>query len=117
MALIYLRSHTNSRITSSYLGELDAIIWACKKTKIKAFRGSIPLITRIDSHSVFDKYQSKILVDDDVRSFRKRGWLIANEPIFNIMFHPKPQNCRVNLLSRPNPKKLTIEDMKIQKRN
>ena len=108
-ALIDLGSRTNTRITSSYLGELDAIIWACKKTK--AFRGSIPLIIRTDSHSIFDKYQSKILVDDDVRSFRRWGWLLANEPGFNIEFYPGSENSGADLLSRPHPKKLNIGDM------
>ena len=113
-ALIDLGSRTNNRITSSYLGELDAIIWACKKTK--AFRGSVPLTIRTDSHSIFDKYQSKILVDDDVRSFRRWGWLLANEPGFNIEFYPGSENSGADLLSRPHPKKLSIEEMVVTKK-
>ena len=113
-ALIDLGSRTNARITSSYLGELDAIIWACKKTK--AFRGSVPLIIKTDSYSIFDKYQSKILVDDDVRSFRRWGWLLANEPGFSIEFYPGSENSGADLLSRPHPNKLDIEDMVVTKK-
>ena len=63
---IALGNRKNANIVSSYLGELEAIVWACKKTK--ACGGDVPLIIKTDSHSIFDKYKAKILVDNDVRS-------------------------------------------------
>ena len=52
---------------SSYLGELDALVWACKRTK--AFRGLIPVVVRTDSHALVDKWKSQSLYDSDVHAF------------------------------------------------
>ena len=112
-ALVDLGSKKNGNIVSSYLGELEAVVWACKKTK--AYRGDIPLTIRTDSHSLFDKYKAKVLVDNDVRSIRRWGWLLANEPGFRIEFYPGVANSGADLLSRPTPSKLRIEDMIITK--
>ena len=80
--LVDIGSRAVKKVTSSYLGELEAIVWACKRTK--AFRGSVPLLVRTDSHAVFDKFKSGYLHDSDVRAFRKWGWLVANEPGFEL---------------------------------
>ena len=85
--------------SSSYLGELDAIQWACQRTK--ALRGDVPLIIRTDSHSVLDKAKSKNIYDSDVRAYRRWAWLIANESGFKIQFVPGAENEGADLLSRP----------------
>ena len=113
-SLVDLGSKKNGNIVSSYLGELEAIVWACKKTK--AYRGDIPLTLKTDSHSIFDKYQAKVLIDNDVRSIRRWGWLLANEPGFKIEFYPGANNSGADLLSRPTHAKLGLEDMVITKR-
>ena len=99
-ALVDLGSKSNAQTTSSYLGELDAIVWACKKTK--AYRGDLPLTIRTDSHGVMDKSRAGVLVDNDVRSFRRWAWIIANEPGFTLEFSPGVDNCGADLLSRPH---------------
>ena len=86
--------------TSSYLGELDAIVWACKCTK--AFRGSIPLTIRTVSHAVYDKTKSGSFYDSDIRAFRKWGWLVTNEPGFKLQFLAGSQNKGADHLNRPN---------------
>ena len=102
-ALVDIGSRANVQATSSYLGELEAIVWACKKTK--AYRGSLPLVIRTDNHGVMDKSRAGVLVDDDVRSFRRWAWLIANEPGFQLEFKPGVENCGADLLSRPHVEK------------
>ena len=113
-ALVDLGSKKNGNIVSSYLGELEAVVWACKKTK--AYRGDIPLTVRTDSHSLFDKYKAKILVDNDVRSLRRWGWLLANEPGFMIEFYPGTCNCGADLLSRPTHARLGIGELIVTKK-
>ena len=84
---------------SSYLGELDALVWACKRTK--AFGGLIPVVVRTDSHAHVNKWKSQSLYDSDVRAFRRWGWLIANEADISFEFVPGSENTGANLLSRP----------------
>ena len=108
-ALVDLGCKTNGVMMSSYLGELDAIVWACKKTK--AYRGSVPLIVKTDGYSLFEKYKAKVLVDNDVRSLRRWNWLVANEPGFELRFNPGSENCGADLLSRPPSKKLGYGDV------
>ena len=67
-ALVDIGSRANVQATSSYLGDLETIVWACKK--IKAYRRSLPLVIRTDNHGVMDKSRAGVLVDDDVRSFK-----------------------------------------------
>ena len=62
--LVDLGSRSRLLATSSYLGELDAVVWACKRTK--AFRGSVPLVIRTDSYSLYSKAQSGNFFDADV---------------------------------------------------
>ena len=87
------------KAASSYLGELDTIVWACKK--IKAYRGSLPLLIRLDSHSVVDKSRAYEVYDQDIRSYRRWSWLIENEPGFEIEFFPGFENNGADLLSQP----------------
>ena len=97
--LVDLGSRSRLLATSSYLGELDAVIWACKRTK--AFRGSVPLVIRTDSYSLYSKAKSGNFYDADVRAFRRWEWLLANEPDFNVEFVPGKTNIGADLLSRP----------------
>ncbi len=97
--LIDLGSRAHGNVNSSYLGELDTIQWACKRTK--ALRGDVPLIIKTDSHGVHDKFCSGQVYDSDVRAFRRWAWLIANEPGFKIEFSLGADNERADLLSRP----------------
>ena len=53
MRLVYIGSRVVHHRMSSYLGELDAIRWACARTK--AFRGSVPLIIKTDNYGVVSK--------------------------------------------------------------
>ena len=62
----------------------------------------MPLVIRSDSHGVLDKYKAKILEDDDIRSFRRWAWLIANEPGFDLEFFPGDLNNGADLLNRPS---------------
>ena len=108
--LVDIGSRAHGLQSSSYLGELDAVVWACKRTK--AFRGSIPLIIRTDSNSLYSKVQSGSFYDADVRVFRRWAWLLANEPGFRIEFVPGTENSGADLLSRPvektKPKKVQV---------
>ncbi len=97
--LIDLGSQAHGSATSSYLGELDTIQWACKRTK--ALRGDVPLVVRTDNHGVFNKFRSGCLGDADIRAFRRWGWLIENEPGLRIEFLPGKDNQGADLLSRP----------------
>ena len=100
--LVDLGSKAGVHGASSYLGELTAIVWACKQTK--AYRGSIPLTIFSDNHGIYDKERKRILVDDDYRSFRRWGWLLANEPGFSLTFLPGEKNRGADFLSRKGKK-------------
>ena len=60
----------------------------------------MPLTIVSDAHGIRDKEQAKILRDDDCRSFRRWGWLLANEPSFQLVFRPGSENIGADLLSR-----------------
>lgn len=87
-----------SHRSSSYLGELDAIQWACWRTK--AFGGSILLIIYTNSHNIIDKAKSKNIHDSDVCGYQRWAWLIANELGFEIQFVPGAENIGADFLSR-----------------
>ena len=105
--LVDIGSKAVKKATSSYLGELGAIVWACKRTK--AFRGSVPLLIRTDSHAVYDKFRAGYLHDDDVRAFRKWGWLVANEPGLKLEFLAGSENKGADFLSRPHGECFSIK--------
>ena len=98
-SLVDLGSKVAIKAASSYLGELDTIIWACKKTK--SYRGDLPLLIRSDNHGVIDKSRAYEVYDQDIRSYRRWSWLIENEPGFKIEFLPGSENSGADLLSRP----------------
>ena len=97
--LLDMRSQRQKKVSSSYLGELNALVWACKTTK--AFRGSIPVVVRTDNHALVEKWRSPSLYDSNVRIFRCWSWLVANEPELTIEFIPRAENPGTDLLSRP----------------
>ena len=67
--LVDIGSKVGMKAASSYLGELDTIVWACRKTK--AFRGSILLLIRFDNHGVVNKSKAYNVHNNDIRSFRR----------------------------------------------
>ena len=97
--LLDLGSRMQKVAVSSYLGELDALVWACKRTK--AFRGMLPVVVRTDNHALIEKWRSQSLYDSDIRVFRRWGWLVANEPDIRFEFVPGSENVGADLLSRP----------------
>ena len=98
--LVDMGSRAQPIAMSSYLGELDALVWACKRTK--AFHGDIPLVVRTDNQALVDKWRSQSLYDNDIRVFRRWEWLLANEPGMSFKFIPGSENTGADLLSRPN---------------
>lgn len=83
----------------AYLGELDAPVRACKRTK--AFRGMLPVVFRTDNHALIEKWKSQSVCDSDIRVFRQWDWLAANEPDIRSEFVPGSENTGTDLLSRP----------------
>ena len=107
--LVDIGSHVLPKETLSYLHELDSIIWACQWTK--AYKGSILLVTRTDSHSLINKTKSSNLYDKDLRIIRRWGRLLLNEPGFRIHFVPASEDKGTDLVSGPiekaiNPRKI-----------
>ena len=76
--LLDIGSRMQKSAVSSYLGELDALVWACKRTK--ASRGTMPVVVRTDSHALVEKWRSQSLYNSNIRVFRRWAWLVANEP-------------------------------------
>ena len=111
--LVDVGSKVGMKAASSYLGELDTIVWACKCTK--AYRGAVLLLIRIDNYGILDKSKSSEFYDGDIRSFRRWSWLIANEPRFRIEFFPSSENCGADLLSRPvkGPTMMTMKEKEV----
>ena len=91
-------SRIQKMASSSYLGELDVLIWACGRTK--ALRGANPAVVRTDNHALVERWQSPSLYDSDVRIFRQWSWLVAHEPELTIEFMPGSENTGAELLSK-----------------
>lgn len=107
--MLDLGSKVQNFASSSYLGELDALIWACKCTK--AFRGMIPTVVCTDNHALVEKWRSGTFYDLDIRIFRRWVWLLANEPKLRLEYVPRTENVGADLLSRPRLGRLkNIED-------
>lgn len=85
-------------MSSSFLGELRALTWACKSTK--AYRGDIDLIIRTDNHAVATALGKEGGVSEDKRVFRLRAWIISNE-MYEVEYLPGLANRGADLLSRP----------------
>ena len=84
--------------TSSFLGELKAVVWACKDTK--AFRGDMPLRIVTDNLALAEKMKAGSFGLNDQRAVRLFGWLLGNEN-FTVEFVPGAENVGADLLSRP----------------
>ena len=84
--LVDMGSHVHNQPTSSHLGELGAIVWACKATK--PYRGELPMTIRTDHQTLAERWTTQEIISDDVRIFRRWGWLLANEPNLKMEFLP-----------------------------
>ena len=82
--LLDLGNRMQKLVSSSYFGELDALVWACKKTR--AFQGTIPVVVGTDNQSLVEKWQSCSLYDSDITVFRRWSWLVVDEPSMEIEF-------------------------------
>lgn len=102
--LLDLGSRDRNYAISSYLVELDALMWVCKRTK--PFRDEIPLLVLTDGHALLEKWLSRSLYGSDVRIFRRWGWWLANEHEISFEFVPGSENTGTDLLSRPAGKGL-----------
>ena len=87
---------------SSYLGELTALKWACKATKV--FRGNIRTIIRTDNKGLVEKWEKGKWGDNDVRVFRRWAWFLANEGDSMVEYVPGSENKGADLMSRPDIK-------------
>ena len=58
--LLDFGSKMQSSASSFFLGELYALVWACKRTK--AFSGMLPVVVRTDDQSNVDEWRSKGLL-------------------------------------------------------
>lgn len=96
--------------TSSFLGELKAVKWACVATK--AFRGSTPLLIRTDNQSVAEGLQNHGCCFADKRALRIVGWIVGNED-FTVEFLPGVLNMGADLLSRPRKLRKPIKKPKL----
>ena len=67
--LLDIGSRMQQSVVSSCLGELDALVWACKRTK--AFRGTIPVVVRTYSQALVEKWKSLSLYESHIRIFRR----------------------------------------------
>lgn len=91
-----LDSKAQAYASSSYLGEQDALVWACRRTK--AFRGGIPLV-QTDNHALLDKWRSRAYMTQE-RVIRRRGWLLVDEPESPFESVPRSKNTGADLLSK-----------------
>lgn len=79
-------SRKQKMVSSSYLGELNALVWAWKRTK--AFRGAIYVVVRTDNYALVEKWKSHSIYDSDIRILCRWSWLATNEPELTIEFIP-----------------------------
>lgn len=91
-------SKTMVEPTSSFVGEMKALVWACKSTK--ALRGDLPLTLHTDNHAVAVVLSGRKVTGNDRRVLRLWGWLVANER-YTVDFAPGSTNIGADLLSRP----------------
>lgn len=103
--LLDLGSQMHSFPSFSYSGELDELVWVCKGTK--TLRGMSPVFVRTDNLAIVDKWKSKGFYDNDMRIFRRWGWLLVNEPEVRFECIPGKKKIGANLLSRPHFNKMS----------
>ena len=104
--LVDLGSKAVPETTSSFLGELKAIVWACQATK--PLRGDFPLLIRTDNQAVAEQLSTSTPSLKDKRVLRLLGWLLGNEN-FIVEFIPGAENQGADLLSRPRKGKGVAE--------
>eukprot|EP00210_Caulerpa_lentillifera_P009663 g9219.t1 len=88
--------------SSSFLGELRALVWSCKSTK--AFRGDSDLVIRTDNNAVAVALDGSGSVSEDKRVVRLLAWLLSNEG-YVVEYLPGEANRGADLLSRPPRKR------------
>lgn len=96
--LIDMGCRLQKLVCSSYLGKLDALVWACERTK--GLRGTIPEVVRTDNQAPVDKWRSRSVYDSEIRVFRRWVWLVENEPEIRFEFVPGSESTGADLLSR-----------------
>jgi len=96
--LLDLGSHRLHMTTSSYLGELNGIVIALKKTR--RLRGNLPTVVFSDNQGVIDKLRSGLAVSDDVRVCRRLEYILHNEANAEFRFLPGTENGGADALSR-----------------
>jgi len=96
--LLDIGSHSLPMTTSSFLGELNGIITALKKTR--RLRGSIPTVVLSDNCGVIEKLKTGVATSDDVRVCRRLEYILHNEANAEFRFLPGTENAGADALSR-----------------
>jgi len=109
--LLDIGSHTLPMTTSSYLGELNGIISALKKTR--RIRGNLPTEVYSDNCAVVEKLKKGAAVSDDVRVCRRLEYILHNESNAQFRFLPGTENTGADALSRLKQRTKAIEDITV----
>lgn len=96
--LLDIGSHTLPMTASSFLGELDGIVCALKKTR--RLRGNAHTTVFSDNRAVVDKLKTGAAVSDDVRVCRRLEYVLHNESATEYCFLPGTENTGADGLSR-----------------
>jgi len=96
--LIDVGSHCLPETTSSYLGELNGIVIALKKTR--RLRGNVATTVLSDNCGVIEKLRRGAAVSDDVRVCRRIEYILHNESNAEFRFLPGTENGGADALSR-----------------
>jgi len=107
--LLDLGSHRLPMTTSSYLGELNGIVIALKKTR--RLRGCIPTVVFSDNQGVIEKLKTGVAVSDDVRVCRRMEYILHNEANAEFRFLPGTENGGADALSRLHKQKTQIREV------
>jgi len=113
--LLDIGSHTLPVTTSSYLGELNGIIIALKKTR--RLRGNSSTEVYSDNCGVIEKLRRGAAISDDVRVCRRLEYILHNEPNTQFRFLPGTENTGADALSRLKQKTKASEDIRIVQQN
>lgn len=97
--LLDMGSGVMKGVSSSYLGELRSLKWACEKTRM--MRGDVITSLCTDNLAVCQKLSHEDLTSTDKRVVRLWGWLLANESSLVTSFVPGEDNVAADILSRP----------------
>jgi len=96
--LLDVGSHCLPMTTSSYLGELNGIVIALKKTR--RLRGNVPTVVLSDNCGVIEKLKTGTATSDDVRVCRRIEYILHNEANAEFRFLPGSENGGADALSR-----------------